>query len=89
MDKLGLPDNLLDKIFQIKTDKNENIVQLVSYFPLSEDEKYAVMTWMKEKFLKIEFKTIFSDSIDDHEWNKSKVQIKKRFNNELIDIDNF
>jgi len=34
-----------------------------------------------------EFHSIFSDNVTDDEWNKTKNQIKKRFQNELFDID--
>ena len=33
------------------------------------------------------FNSIFSDTVNDEEWNKTKEQIKKRFQNELFDID--
>ena len=34
-----------------------------------------------------EFHSIFTDNVTDDEWNKTKVQIKKRFQTELFDID--
>ena len=34
------------------------------------------------------FNSIFSDTVTDEEWNKTKEQIKKRFQSELFDIDN-
>ena len=34
-----------------------------------------------------EFYSIFTDSVTDVEWNKTKDQIKKRFQTELFDID--
>jgi hypothetical protein len=34
-----------------------------------------------------EFYSIFIDTVTDDEWNKTKNQIKKRFQNELFDID--
>jgi len=33
------------------------------------------------------FHSIFADTVTDDEWNKTKNQIKKRFQNELFDID--
>jgi len=33
------------------------------------------------------FHSIFTDTVTDDEWNKTKNQIKKRFQNELFDID--
>lgn len=86
--KFGLPDNILDKIYEIKTDKNTLVLKIISYFPLSDYEKNVIKTSMKERFLKDAFYSIFSDNIDDIQWNKSKDQIKKRFNDELFDIDN-
>jgi hypothetical protein len=34
-----------------------------------------------------EFHSIFTDNVTDDQWNKTKDQIKKRFQNELFDID--
>ena len=33
------------------------------------------------------FDSIFTDTITDKEWNKTKDQIKKKFKDELFDID--
>jgi hypothetical protein len=35
----------------------------------------------------INFKSIFSDKVSEDEWNKNKEQIKKKFHDELFDID--
>ncbi len=34
-----------------------------------------------------EFYSIFTDTVSEEEWNKTKEQIKKRFNDELFRID--
>ncbi len=88
MNKFGLPDDVLDKIYEIKIGENNVVLKITSYFPLSDYEKNTIKKLMKERFLKDEFYSIFSDIIDDMQWNKSKEQIKKRFNDELFDIDN-
>ena len=33
------------------------------------------------------FNSIFSDTVTDEEWNKTKDQIKQKFQSELFDID--
>lgn len=86
MEYFGLPDNLIDKIYEIKKDKSE-ISTLISYFPLSVDEKNKILTIFGEKFSHGEFHSIFSDVISDDEWQKTKNQIKKRFQDELFEID--
>lgn len=88
MNEFELPNNILDKIYEIKTDKNNIILKIISYFPLSIHEKDIIRNSLKDRFLNDEFNSIFSDVIDDTQWNKSKDQIKKRFNAELFDIDN-
>ena len=35
----------------------------------------------------IGFHSIFTDIVSEEEWNRTKDQIKKRFNDELFDID--
>ena len=77
MKDLNLPANLKDKIYQIN----------VSYFPLSADEKQLIITLMNDSKSFDGFHSIFSDHISEQEWNKSKAQIIKRFQDELFDIN--
>ena len=39
MKNFDLPEHLSNKIYEIKTDETENITKVISYFPLSENEK--------------------------------------------------
>ena len=82
---LNLPENLKDKIYQIKAN-SQNHLKIVSYFPLSEDEKLMISTLNNLQSLDV-YCSIFSDNISEQEWNKSKFQILKRFQDELFDID--
>ena len=79
---LDLSVNLREKIYDIKESQN-NFLKIVSYFPLSDDEKQSILKNLKS----VEFRSIFSDHVSEEEWNKTKHQIIKRFQNELFDID--
>ncbi|MDH3191955.1 MAG: hypothetical protein OEM18_04650 [Nitrosopumilus sp.] len=87
MNRFDLPEHLSEKIYEIKTDETKTFSKLVSYFPLSDDEKKEIQHLLGDKFTIDMFSSIFSDIISDEEWEKSKVQIKKRFHNELFNID--
>ncbi len=82
VNNLDLSVNLREKIYDIKESQN-NFLKIVSYFPLSEDEKQSILKNLKS----VEFRSIFSDHISEEEWNKTKHPIIKRFQNELFDID--
>ena len=84
MSKLTLPPHLEDKIFEIKHD-DENVLKITSYFPLTESEKQEINSILNIDFS--DYHSIFSDSVSDEEWNRTKEQIKKRFNDELFEID--
>ena len=79
---MNLPTNLKEKIYQIKQNPKNNF-KLVSYFPLTDKEKQIIA----KDFDTIEFHSIFSDHVTELEWNKSKAQIIKRFQDELFHID--
>ncbi len=81
-----LPSHLKDKLYEIKFDSNNVVSKIVSYFVLSEQEKQTISSFIKNEFF-IEFYSIFSDNVTDEEWNKTKDQIRKKFNDELLDID--
>ena len=83
MHSLDLPAHLQEKIYHMVSSQN-NFLKIVSYFPLSEDEKQVITLNNSQSF---EFRSIFSDYISEVEWNRSKDQIIKRFRNELFDID--
>lgn len=87
MNNFGLPENLTDKIYEIKIDKTNNLTKLITYFPLSNSEKKETQDLLGDKFSSDIFHSIFSDQISDENWEKSKTQIKEKFQNELFDID--
>ncbi|MGY5143961.1 MAG: hypothetical protein ACW9XH_05715 [Candidatus Nitrosopumilus sp. bin_32a] len=80
------PFRLKDKIFEIRCDSDNAVVMIVSYFPFSKSEQQEIIS-----ILGIDgftgFNSIFTDNVSDDEWNKTKDQIKKKFKDELFDID--
>ena len=87
MEISDIPLELTDKIFQIKFNPDQSIEKITSYFPLSEQECLLINSISGQDTFSI-FNSIFSDTVTDEEWNKTKEQIKKRFQSELFDIDN-
>ena len=86
MEISDIPLKLTDKIFQIKFNPDQSIEKITSYFPLFEQERLMIISISgQDNFTN--FNSIFSDTVTDEEWNKTKEQIKKRFQNELFDID--
>nr|AIF18696.1 hypothetical protein [uncultured marine thaumarchaeote KM3_84_A09] len=81
-----VPLELTDKIFQIKFNSNQSVEKITSYFPLSEHERLMINSISGQDSFS-NFNSMFSDTVSDEEWNKTKEQIKKRFQNELFDID--
>ena len=86
MEISDIPLNLTDKIFQIKFNSDHLIEKIISYFPLTSKERSMLNSISGQDDFS-NFHSIFSDSVTDEEWNKTKEQIKKRFQNELFDID--
>ena len=82
-----VPLELTDKIFQIKFNSDQSVEKIISYFPLSKQERLMINSISGQDSFS-NFNSIFSDTVSDEEWNKTKEQIKKRFQNELFDIDN-
>ena len=87
MEISDIPLELTDKIFQIKFNPDQTIEKITSYFPLSEQERLMINSISGQDNFS-NFNSIFSDTVTDEEWNKTKEQIKKRFQSELFDIDN-
>ena len=86
MKSFNIPDDIEDKIFEIKLHSDKSIFKIISYFPLSETERQIIISVLdKPDFLT--FHSIFTDTITDDDWNKTKNQIKQRFQNELFDIN--
>jgi hypothetical protein len=84
---IDLPSRLQDKIFEIRYSADEFVSKIVSYFPFSESEKQEIISILNIEF--DEFYSIFTDTVSDDEWEKTKDQIKKKFQDELFDIDTF
>ena len=87
MEISDIPLELTDKIFQIKFNPDQSIEKITSYFPLSEQERLMINSISGQDTFS-NFNSIFSDTVTDEEWNKTKEQIKKRFQSELFDIGN-
>jgi len=83
---LDLPLHLTDKIFEIKFNSDETIFKIISYFPLNKLEKQEIISILDDDTFD-RFHSIFSNTVSDEKWNKTKDQIKKKFNDELFDID--
>ena len=87
MEISDIPVELTDKIFQIKFNPNQSIEKITSYFPLTEQERQMINSISGQDVFS-NFNSVFSDTVTDEEWDKTKEQIKKRFQSELFDIDN-
>ncbi len=88
MKNSSLSSDLVEKIYDLKFDETGNLFKIITYFPLNQKEKQEILgTIEKTQEFPIEFKSIFSDKISDQEWNNSKEQITKKFQDELVDID--
>lgn len=87
MPDYGIPEYLSDKIFEIKATNGNSILKLVSYFPLLDTEKNELRALFDSRFESVTFRSIFSDSVTEEEWSRTKTQIKRRFVSELFDID--
>ncbi len=86
MVKLNLPSSLEDKIFEIRFESDETVSKIVSYFPFSKLERQEILSVLKKDSFS-GFHSIFTDTITEEEWNKNKEQIKKKFKDELFDVD--
>ena len=86
MKVFDIPSEIEDKLFEIKLNSDKSVFRIISYFPLSELESKTIVSLLNQDSFS-EFHSIFTDIITDDEWNKTKNQIKQRFQNELFDID--
>jgi len=85
MKKLNLSPILEEKIYDLKHNDSNNSIAITSYFPLNQEEKETILK--NHKFDTVNFKSVFSDNISKSEWLNSKEQIKKKFQDELFDIE--
>ena len=86
MSQLNLPLHLQDKIFEIRYE-HDLVSKIISYFPFPESEKQEIVSILNDDAFD-GFRSIFTDSVTEDEWNRTKDQIKKKFKDELFDIDN-
>ena len=86
MTKFDILPALEEKIYDIKFEESNHVLIITTYFPLTDKEKQEISN-SKPITQKIIFKSIFKDSISDEEWKKTKKQIKKKFQDELVNID--
>jgi len=80
------PDHLQDKIFEIRYESDDSVSKIISYFPFSESEKHEIISTLNDSSFN-RFHSIFTDSVTEDEWDRTKNQIKKKFKDELFDID--
>jgi hypothetical protein len=82
---VNFPYHIQDKIFEIRY--SDNLAsKIISYFPFSESEKQEIFSILNNDAFG-GFHSIFTDFVTDEEWNETKDQIKKKFKDELFDID--
>ena len=86
MTSYDFPFELEEKIFEIKINSHDSILKIVSYFPLTELEKNNLILIINQPDF-VNFNSIFTDIISNNEWNRTKSQIKKRFQDEIFHID--
>jgi len=86
MVNLDLPTHLKDKIFELRFELDDSVSKIISYFPFSESEKHEILSILNKNSFD-GFYSIFTDSVSEEEWNRTKGQIKKKFQDELFDID--
>ena len=86
MKSFDIPDDIQDKLFEIKLNSDKSVFKIISYFPLSETEKQIIISVLNKPDFS-GFHSIFTDNVTGDEWNKTKNQIKQRFQNELFDIN--
>ncbi len=82
----NIPNNVEEKIFEIKLHSDQSVFKIISYFPLSETERQIIISVLDQPDFSA-FHSIFTDTVTDDDWNETKNQIKQRFQNELFDIN--
>jgi hypothetical protein len=87
MKKLSISSDLEEKIYDLKITENGFLSKITTYFPLNPAEKKEILNNMDSQNQPFDFKSIFSDDISEEEWRKTKEQIKKKFQDELLDIE--
>ena len=83
MKNLPIPEELKEKLYDQKFLGGKT--EITSFFPLDGHEKQLILKSLED--YQVSFKSIFSDSISQTDWIKTKEQIKKKFQKELFNID--
>ncbi|MBT8242492.1 MAG: hypothetical protein HKO48_00265 [Nitrosopumilus sp.] len=86
MTRTKLPEHLEDKIFEIRYLSDDSVSKIISYFAFSESEKEEILLALNDESFD-GFHSIFTDNVTEEQWSKTKEQIKKKFKDELFDID--
>ena len=68
MKSFDIPDDIKDKIFEIKLHSDKSIFKIISYFPLSETERQIIISVLDKPNFSA-FHSIFTDTITDDDWN--------------------
>ena len=87
MKKFDVSPALEEKIYDSKFVESKSQLIVTTYFPLSDKEKQNITNSSNKPETEVIFKSIFTDVVSDEEWNKTKEQIKKKFQDELVNID--
>ena len=87
MTKFDVSSVLEEKIYDSKFDESRSKFIITTYFPISDTEKQDISNSITQPETEVIFKSIFTDVVSDEEWNKTKNQIKKKFQDELVNID--
>ena len=87
MKKFDVSPALEEKIYDSKFVESKSKMTVTTYFPLSDKEKQDIINSSTKPETEVIFKSIFTDVVSDEEWNKTKEQIKKKFQDELVNID--
>ena len=88
MKKLSISEDLEEKIYDLQITGTNIVSKIITYFPLNQKEKQEILKAIDQtKKSSVDFKSIFSDEISTQEWLNSKEQIKKKFQDELMEID--
>jgi len=88
MKKLSISEDLEEKIYDLQITGTNIVSKIITYFPLNQKEKQEILKAIDQtKKSSVDFKSIFSDEISEKEWLNSKEQIKKKFQDELMEID--
>jgi hypothetical protein len=86
--KIKISNDLQEKIYDLKSDSTGDFLTITTYFPLKSLEIQKILkSFKKIEGSGVEFNSIFSDDISEQAWMNTKEQIKKKFQDDLLNID--